>query len=891
MGFTKLNGGIVTKPDRRLLAPNALRTAEYVEHRPGQEGLFETATFRSVGNSSPQSGNSTTAGLIFAHYDAAGGFLISDYGTKLAEAAVATSGVTAALAQIDGEDINFVTAPKVLSGVMLAERLHVISGVNLSMGGSSTQPGNFNERNLVRQKDGVWRREGLDKPKGTYSSVNAVDVTITAVPADTPYTYRAKYLAANSDDNKVENGKLVNDTDPSSAAKIWVEHSGNTKRGVWDFSNLAESGQSAGGQPSTGKGVLSLLVAAGPREAWKEIGNGGGSGYSLDADILVEYSTTGPTGTWTTMTQKKAPFLSEWITFDFGTTTVTISSLAIRVSVTKNDGSANGTAYVGEIRFDVGGGNKSAINTDTVEGIHYLITAYSDPGKGGSGRESSPGDYGSAILFPVDGTDPKYVELPFVPTSYPNGIKQLSFPLPSSVNLDPAATDFRIYRSPNGTKQKILDRYGMIAQVPITATSFTDNFTTGSINEVTQPTVEAYFTGSGENVVFYPFNELPPVAVAQCVFKGSRVMLKRGDSDVYFTHPYNWESVPGLYRINSRSPRNDQPETVCAANEVWFIFYPDYTRRVQGLPLALDGQFNATNYAETNDVRGACGPRAVCTFARDGEEGNTWIFCVDKHGFYIRNESQLLPWSRNIIWTETDSNKPAGFAAADSTSLREVIVLHNAFLERIEVYYCPDSTDLRTFKRLDIYYNRQGVGEQPVILGPHPVGNISRVVHAYDNTGTRHSWAASSRGQTMYITGEGNLDYTGGAVTRSVITGYFPLTGEPGRDAYVKYVELYMGTTSNPNELATRWVLSRNGYEDAYTDINFQPAAPARQGVWSKAEFMSVIITDSTGGSTGYNRAEIMGLGITTHGRPDDESSSQRGRVGSNFNTSTRLRG
>lgn len=890
MGFSKLNGGVIDKPDRRLLAPNALRVGTNVEHRPGEDGLFPTATFQSAGNSTPQSGNSTTAGLIFAHYDATGGFLICDYGTKLSQGAIATSGFSGTLAQINSEDINFVSPPGVLSGIMLAERLHLIAGVNLSMGGTSTQPGLFNERNLIRQKDGVWRREGLDKPKGTYSSVATVDVTITEVPAVTPYTYRAKYLSGSSDDNKVENGKLVNDADAGTAAKIWVEHSGNTKRAVFSFENIAETGQATGSQPTTGVGVLTILVAAGPREAWKEIGNGGGSGFSLDADILVEYSQTSASGPWTTMSQKKAPFLAEWVSHDFGASTVTFTSLWVRVSVTKNDGSANGTAYVGDVRFEVGGGNKPPLNTDSIDGVHYLITLYSDPGSGGSGRESSPGDYGSAILFPTDGADAKYAPLlPYVPPSYPNGIRQLSFPLPASTNLDPAATHFRIYRSPNGTKQKILDRYGLIDQVPITATSYTDNFRL-SIDEVSQPTIEAYFTGQGENVVFYPYNELPPVAKAQCVFKGSRIMLKPGDSDAYFTPPYNWEACPGLYRINSRSPHNDQPETVAAANEVWFLFYPDYTRRVQGLPLVLDGQFNATNYAETNDIRGACGPRSVTTFARDGEEGNLWLFCVDKHGFYIRNESQLLPWSRNRVWT--DPVTPAnGLAAPDATSLREVIVLHNPFMERIEVYYCPDANDLRTFKRLDVYYNRQTVGEQPVILGPHPVGNIARVVHAYDNSGTRHSWAASSRGQNLYLTGEGNLDYTGGPITRTVITGYFPLTGEPGRDAYIKYVELYMGTTSNPNEIATRWTLSRNGYEDAYTDMNFNPAQPARQGVWSKAEFLSVSITDSTGGSTGLNRAEFIGLGITTHGRPDDESSAQRGRLGSNFNTSTRLRG
>jgi len=506
--FIKPDGGLVSRPDQRTLQPNALKLATNVEHRPGEIGLFPTATFVSAGNSTPQNGVSTTAGLIFAHYDTAGGFLICDYGRKLSQGAVATSGFVGTFAQISAVDIEFDTPPSVLSGIMLSERLHVITGQNLSLAGD------FDERNLIRQSDSVWRREGLDKPKGTFSSVAAVDVTIVTVPVDTPFTYRAKYISGSSDDSRVENGKLVNDADQSTAAKVWVSGAGNTKKATWDFSNIAETGQATGSQPATGKGILSILMAAGPRAAWQNIGVGGGSSYSLDDDIVLQYSTTGVNGPFTNITKKKGPFISEWFTHDFGATVITLANLAVRTLVTKNSGSLNATAYFGEIRFDVGGGNKAAINTETVDGIHYLISLYSDPASGGSGRESSPGDYGSAILFPVDGTATIYSKVIPIPSSYANGIKQLSFPLPATTELDPAATHFRIYRSPDGTKQKILDRYGLIAQVPIGDTTFTDNFITWPITEVPQPTIEAYFVGQGENVVFYPFNQLPPVAVA-----------------------------------------------------------------------------------------------------------------------------------------------------------------------------------------------------------------------------------------------------------------------------------------------------------------------------------------------------------------------------------------
>ena len=898
MAFSKLNQGIDNQSDQRLLSFTTCREGKNVEQRPSQEGLFPTGTFVPAGSVTPTSGAQDVVGLIFAHFDATGGWLICNYGRSLAEVPAATTGMAGSLvglfgnSQLSDDTLEFVVTPKTLSSVMLDDKLYVITGSALSTGNDQFSTGEGEQRNLVRQSDGKWRREGLDKPRN-YAGVTRDIAVIVPVPSETPYTYRAKYLSASSDDQRVAGGPLVNDEEDETAMKLWVTDSGVTRRARFNFSNLAETGQSTGTQPATGKGILSILLAAGPKAAWTDIGVGGTSSYSLDADILLEYSIDGGSN-WITIVERKAPFLSTWFTVDKSDTTLTLSSLDVRISVTKNSGSENATAFCGVIRFDVGGGNKAAVNTelDDPDGIHYLVTCYSDPHFGGSNRRSAPCPFGSSFIFP---TSSPLTDGTVVTTTYPNGIKQITFTLPPGENQDPGATHYEIYRTPAATKARILKRYGLIDTVLIDRTgtqSYTDNFITWPITETPQPTLPSYFVGqndTAETAVFYPLNEIPPVAICQCVYKGSRIFLVEGDPHVWFTHPYDWESQPGLYNIPSSSPRNDIPTAVASMQEAWFIFYRDYTRRVQGLPLILDGQYDATNYAETNETRGCCGPRAVCTINRDGDEGNSMIFVVDKLGFYVRNETQLLPWSKNIKWADPADSE--SFALTDSVNLRATRCVHNPKLERVEVYYRYDANHPEKYKRFDVYYNRMREDGQPVIWGPHDVEEGANTAVGYDEDDVPRSWAAHTRGQAAYITGEGHLGITGAPVARVVRTGYFALLGEPGRDGYIKFFEVYAGTPTNAGDLATTLTLSRNGYEDREAEIIIKPNQPGKKGIWAKAEFISVYITDSTGGSTGYELAEILGLGVYPHGKGDGESSGQRGNRGRVFNTTTRLRG
>jgi hypothetical protein len=900
MAFSKLTGGLIMKVDPRQLSVSDLVRATNVEMRAGYEGLMVTNTYVNAGILTAAAGGALkTAGLIYAYYDSSGGLLIADHDQTLYEAPVAVSGISGTQVNLypDGTPLQFSEPLATLGGMMLNERLYVITGSPLSTGDG------IEYRNLVREPNGHWRREGLAKPTGDYTTVALADITILSSPVTTPYTYRAKYrsdLMDTASKNHTFDGRLVNDGDDTTAAKIEVVVSGNSHTAIWDFSNLAKTGQDTGTQPATGVGVLRLLVAGGPRAAWPLLAvPGGASNYSLDDDIVIMYSTTGVSGAYTTLATRKGPFIAEWFTKDFEDTVITLSNLVIKIQVTKNSGSKDATAFIAAIRFDVGGGDSATVNTETTDGIHYLLTLYSDPTVGGTGRESAPGDFGSAILFPENGTIEDYAKLDPIPTSYPGGIRSISFPLPPGADQDPDATHYRIYRSSDGTKASVLDHYGLIDQVLIdrntTSQTYTDNFLTFPITEVPQPTLPCYFTGTDPNVVFYPLNELPPIPKAQCVYKGSRIMVKDGDTDIFFTHPFDWEAVPGLYRISSRSPRNDQPETVASLMESWFIFYHDYTRRVQGLPLILDGQFDGTNYAETNEYRGACSPEAVCTLTQNGDEGNAVLFCVDRLGFYVRNESEIKPWSKNIIWA--DPLNSLSLASSSREDLRQVRVRNNPKIERVEIYYLPNGGDGLTWSRLDVYYNRPREDGMPMVLGPHNVGRLSRVLHATDDLGQFRSWAqpaygyGDTDGTSIYMTGEGVLSRYGVPVERAVETGYIQIGGESGKETYVKYVDVLTGSSTNPAQVYTEWAFSRVGYEDTYAPIIFDPAQPARIGVWCRGEYLNIHIQDSTGGSTAVDRPEILGLGIFPGRGIVGESSAQRGKLGRAFNTTTKLKG
>jgi hypothetical protein len=581
-----------------------------------------------------------------------------------------------------------------------------------------------------------------------------------------------------------------------------------------------------------------------------------------------------------------------------------MASLHVRCTVTKNSGDKDATAYLGNIMFQQGGGSANTLNTETLDGLHWLVTCYSDPGlliKGetaggrkGCGRESAPCPTGSAILFAADSTDSLYADVTPVPTFYPNGIIQVRMVMPPSDVQDPMVNAYKVYRCPDGTKPTLLGRYGLIGQVNIdwnvTTQEYTDNFNLWTKDDVAQPTLPSYYVGQGDLAQFFPWNELPPLAVAQCVFRGSRIFVKRGDPDVYFTHPNDWEAVPAFYNIHGRSPRNDQPETVAALQQSWFIFYPDYTRHVQGLPLASDGQFDATAYEEANVDRGASGPNAVCTITKDSEAGQAVLFCVDALGFYIRDEQNFAIWSKNIIWTDTET--PAnGLAKPDATSLREVVVQHNAKMERVEIFYIPSSaSDADTFHRLDVYYTRMRPDGQPTILGPHNPNGYARVAYGRDAAGIRRAWALNAKGVTLKLSGEGILDDGGTSpVVREVETGYFTIGGEPNTEAYIKYVDLLMG--AGDGLLYTEWTLARNGYEESYSPITFNPAAPARVGIWSKGEFMSVYVGDSSGNTSQSDLAEILGLGIYPHQGSEGPTSAHRAALSKNFNTRTKQTG
>lgn len=864
MALIKFGGGVITRDDARLLDPSSMTVAAYVEHRPGSDGLSETGTFQSAGTIGPSEGVKTCAGLVYANWDVQGPFLIADYGVNLVEGAAASSGMTGAKVNLEDDGVlAFNSAPLVLQGQMFNDRLYLISGV-----GVNGSDGGRDDRNLVREPTGRWRREGIREPA---NFAGVIDVTITSNPSEPSYTYRCLYNSSLSDTAQISGGHAPEDTDDSTAAVIRVQNP-NTRHGVWDFRTIA------GGQPTTGKGVLRIFAAGGPRAAWSDIGIGGAGRYDIDSDINIYYSTNNGSS-YTLIATRKGPFLGEWFSVDLTANTLTITNIKVKVEVVKNSGSLDATAFVGTVRFDTGSGAAAAINTATDQGIHYLLTLYSDPQFGGSGLEGSPCPFGKAVVFSA--------------TDYPSGVKSISWDFPAGRDQDNNATHFKIYRAPDGTLPTILNRYGLIDTVKITrdgtTQTYTDSFITWPITEVPQPVIPNFALGSGDNIRYFPRGDVPPIAVSQAVYKGSRILVKDGDTNIYYSHPYEWESFTGIYQIPSRSPRNDQPQAVASLQEAWLVFYRDYTRRVQGLPLVLDGQFDATSYSEANESRGACGPRAVCTITRDGDSGNAWLFCVDRLGFYIRNEAQLIPWSRNVIWT--DHATPAnGWADPDADALKKLTVFHNTIKERVEIRFLrPNRSNDRQFWRLDVYYNRMREDGQPVILGPHYMDIYARVAAGYDEDGSQRIWATTTEGVLIFLADTGVLNYASSPVERTVRTGYFQLGPGPGEDAYLQYVALFMATdANNPGDILTTFTLSRNGYEDSDYDQNFRPSAPARVGIWAKGEFLSLYITDSLGGSTGYDRSEILGMELFFLGG-DSPQSAQRSSANRNFNTTTSL--
>ncbi len=375
------------------------------------------------------------------------------------------------------------------------------------------------------------------------------------------------------------------------------------------------------------------------------------------------------------------------------------------------------------------------------------------------------------------------------------------------------------------------------------------------LTEVASPALRIGIVGQGDDLTFYSLDQPVPLASSIDFYKGSQLLVPVDDPDnIYFTPPNDPENRPDLYAIPSRSPRNDRPLAVATCDNAWAIFFRNWTRRCEGLPLIVNGLFDAANYADASTTRGIAGPLAVDKLTTLSNDGSTWLVVADDEGVYLTNLYDFKPWTENLNWR----------SRVELTQLSKTQVSVNAKKRRVEVYVVL-SGGTAINGRFDFFYGDMREGDsQPRISGPHPT--VARGVASATISGTEERFTASGAGGSVYREDSGFSDASlaynaSGHVRRTITTGNLPIGGL-AMDGYVRSITLRTkrGAAGVYATIAETATLSFSYGESKTVTNTHDPAAPSVMGVFAAGETLTYSIDDT--GST--EKAEILGYYVET---------------------------
>lgn len=883
--FYSLAGGLNDQDDPRLLEPGDLSTAIGCEYRIGAvASVFATGMRASAGTF----GSAAHWGMAYAQYDVAASKLIVGSGTGLYEATVATSAMTGTAVTIDSSYLitaatnatpivyttgaithgfangatvtvrgvagntaanitgvvanattttfelvgsagngaytsgGLVTGPNPLvfestPTTMVArqqfERLYLASGIGVIQRIASATV--TRRQNLIRKSNGTWILQSMMPP--------VVTPTVAAQALTTATT-----LYPTADTGAWLNPTKAEDTSDETKATASLSAAGTVTH-TWIFPAGTYTGYK-----------LKILHKGGAVSAAGEaidVGVGGSDRNAIVARLKITIATNSNAsgvGTFgTTLFDKAIPYAKKWsdLAIPAGTYTPASSTgLAVKAVLTYTSGSATANGLAFTIKAVAG----PAVYPSAPLGFRYVVTEWDDVNK----KESAFSPQSDPVT--LNG-------------SSNNGVLVTYDADAAGTLQNNRTTHWRVYRQPEGAALDEFDKYGMLAELPVDQDSFLDVFDK-PLTEVARPVLRTLAVGQGDDVQFKALDLPVPLASSIDFFKGSMVLVPVDDpSNVYYTPAYDEENRPDLYAIPSRSPRNDRPLAVRTCDNVWLVFFKNWVRRIEGIPLVINGLFDAANYADASTTRGIVGPLAVdnITNLSREEDGNIWLVVADDEGVYLTNGTIFRPWSENLNW-------PNRIALAQTAKIH---VATHSKKRRVEVYVPLTGASAIT-GRIDWHYGSMREDGQPKILGPHPSvarGVASAVLSGVEQRFTASSGVAVAGGVFLEDSGFSDASQAynaSGHVPRQMATGDYPIAGL-GEDGYCRMVSLR--TSRGAYATIAETVSMKNSSGETFTATNtYDPAAPSSCGVMADTETVRWAGDDT--GTT--EKAEILGYYI-----------------------------
>lgn len=232
---------------------------------------------------------------------------------------------------------------------------------------------------------------------------------------------------------------------------------------------------------------------------------------------------------------------------------------------------------------------------------------------------------------------------------------QVSCALPAAVNA--GTTNFIIYRTPEGGSKSQL---GRIAMVPVSQTTFIDDFVDWASTEQPYPLAQNLILSvDGASL---PFDKTTPMPALKYVapYQGGLVGIT-STGDLRYSLSGFPEYWPDIYVIPP-SGLSEDDDTLVAMDSVGsslIVTSKGGIFRVDGLPRAVGGSFQpGSGLVPIEGAPGCVGPRAIARYAVSGVPAFAWI---SPYGIYSTDGFRFEPLSEDFDWDAIDDVDMGGW--------------------------------------------------------------------------------------------------------------------------------------------------------------------------------------------------------------------------------------
>lgn len=226
-----------------------------------------------------------------------------------------------------------------------------------------------------------------------------------------------------------------------------------------------------------------------------------------------------------------------------------------------------------------------------------------------------------------------------------------TMPLPTAAK-NSRSTHWVIYRTADeGVAPQQL---GQLAVVPITDTSFRDNFNVYAFDAQPLPVLRMLEVDG----LFFPLDLQPPVLSHVGFFRGALVGPTITGDFQYSEDggPESWPAINTIPRGQFPFPEHDVPRGTMTVGEVLVILCDGSVVTINALPRIANGQLNNAELTQIRGQAGVVGVQAFCTYSVSGEPRGAW---VTPYGVAVTNGQTADRISDDMDWESEKGSNPA----------------------------------------------------------------------------------------------------------------------------------------------------------------------------------------------------------------------------------------